>query len=112
MPGPSEENSEITQEIFEHLVQLAALELEPDEAEYLRQELNRQLQAIHDLESIELPDDLPITSHGVPYNGGRRPDLRPDEAAPSNFADDILDQAPEIDDRYIVVPDIPHAELE
>ncbi len=102
----------ITEEIFEHLVQLAALELEDEEAEYLRRELNQQLQAIRDLESIELSDDLPITSHGVPYSHDTRPPLRQDEAAPSNLADAILHQAPEVDERFIIVPDIPRTELE
>ena len=37
---------EITAEIFDHLVELAALELEAKEAEYLRAQLNSQLKAI------------------------------------------------------------------
>jgi hypothetical protein len=43
----SEENTNqpITQELFDHLVGLAALELSPQEAEYLRKELNNQLMA-------------------------------------------------------------------
>jgi aspartyl-tRNA(Asn)/glutamyl-tRNA(Gln) amidotransferase subunit C len=102
----------ISPEIFQHLVQLAALELDHDEAEYLRRELNQQLQAIRDLESIELPMDLPITSHGVPYVAETRPGLRKDESAPSDKADAILEQAPEVEDRFIVVPDIPRTELE
>ncbi|MFQ5922423.1 MAG: aspartyl/glutamyl-tRNA amidotransferase subunit C, partial [Anaerolineales bacterium] len=82
----------ITSEIFEHLVRLAALELDDEEAEYLRGELNQQLQAIRDLESIELPTDLPITSHGVPYSSATRPELRQDRAQPSDKADAILGQ--------------------
>ena len=102
----------ITKEIFEHLVRLAALELDDEEAEYLRRELNQQLQAIRDLESIELSEDLPITSHGVPYTTDTRPELRQDRATPSELADAILEQAPEVKERFIVVPDIPHTELE
>ncbi len=102
----------ITPEIFQHLVSLAALELDAEESEYLRRELNLQLQAIRDLESIELPTDLPITSHGVPYSSETRPELRQDHAEPSDKADDILEQAPEVEERFIVVPDIPHTELE
>lgn len=102
----------ITPEIFQHLVTLAALELDGDEADYLRRELNHQLQAIRDLESIELPIDLPITSHGVPYTEGTKPGLRADQSSPSDKADAILEQAPEVKDRYLVVPDIPHTELE
>ncbi len=102
----------ITPEIFQHLVSLAALELDAEESEYLRRELNQQLQAIRDLESIELPTDLPITSHGVPYSSETRPELRHDHAEPSAKADAILEQAPEVEERFIVVPDIPHTELE
>ena len=102
----------ITPEIFQHLVRLAALELDEEEAEYLRRELNQQLQAIRDLESIDLATDLPITSHGVPYSPESRPGLRPDRSEPSDKADAILEQAPEVEDRFFVVPDIPHTELE
>ena len=102
----------ITREIFQHLVRLAALELDVEEAEYLRRELNQQLQAIRDLESIELPTDLPITSHGVPYSTQTRPALRQDRTKPSDKADAILEQVPEVEERFIVVPDIPRTELE
>jgi aspartyl-tRNA(Asn)/glutamyl-tRNA(Gln) amidotransferase subunit C len=57
----------ITPDLFEHLVQLAALELEPEEAGYLRKELNNQLKAIHELEAIPLEKNTPLASHGVPY---------------------------------------------
>lgn len=102
---------EITPEIFEHLVLLAALELEPEEAEYLRRELNSQLNAIHELESIPLDPDTKITSHGVPYTQETTPPIRPDEWLPFEASDEIVDQAPENEDGYIIVPDIPHTEL-
>ena len=44
----------ITPDLFNHLVELAALELSEDEAEYLRQELNNQMKAIEELEAILL----------------------------------------------------------
>ena len=102
----------ITPEIFNHLVELAALELSPDETEYLRRELNGQLNAIRELENIVIDDQLPITSHGVPYHAGTAAALREDVAEPGSLADDILDQAPQLEGRYVVVPDIPHRELE
>jgi aspartyl-tRNA(Asn)/glutamyl-tRNA(Gln) amidotransferase subunit C len=108
---PNEEQ-EITVDIFNHLVQLAAFELGVDEASYLRSELNSQLKSIHELEAIEVDDEIPITSHGVPYTGAISQPLREDEIEPCEEADDILDQAPEVDDRFIIVPDIPHEELE
>ena len=60
-------SEEITREIFEHLVELAALELTPEEAEYIRQQLNNQLKVIHELEAIPLDSTANVTSHGVPY---------------------------------------------
>ncbi|HEY70874.1 MAG TPA: Asp-tRNA(Asn)/Glu-tRNA(Gln) amidotransferase subunit GatC [Anaerolineae bacterium] len=101
----------ITPEIFEHLVELAALDLDDEEASYLRRELNGQLKAIHELESIEVAEDIPITSHGVPYSEAISAPLREDVIASCKEADDILAQAPEVEDRLFVVPDIPHEDL-
>jgi len=71
----------ISQQTFDHLVGLAALELDQEQAAYLLRELNHQLKAIHELEAIPNPGE-------------------------------ILSQAPENRDGYIVVPDIPHTTLE
>jgi aspartyl-tRNA(Asn)/glutamyl-tRNA(Gln) amidotransferase subunit C len=101
----------ITPELFIHLVQLAALELTPEEAEYLRAELNNQLKAIHDLEAIPLAKDTPVTSHGVPYSPEITPPLRSDEWKADPAGGDIISQAPESENGYIIVPDIPHVDL-
>ncbi len=101
----------ITAEIFDHLVELAALELEPDEAEYLRAQLNSQLTAIRELEAMVIDPGVGITSHGVPYTPEMRAAPRADTVSSSDLADAILKQAPEVDGRYLVVPDIPHTEL-
>ena len=61
-----DESVEITRRVFDHLVALAAFELEHEEAEYLRGELNEQLRAIRELEAIPVEEDVPITSHGGP----------------------------------------------
>jgi aspartyl-tRNA(Asn)/glutamyl-tRNA(Gln) amidotransferase subunit C len=106
------ESDPITPEIFDHLVQLAAFEFDEEQAAYLRNQMNGQLHAIRDLEAIELPEDLEITSHGVSYTPEIRTAEREDEILPSDKADAILEQAPEVDDRYLIVPDLPHTELE
>lgn len=103
---------EISIEVFNHLVSLAALELDADQALYLRRELNLQLQAIHELEAIPLEENLPISAHGVPYQPAITPALRPDEWLPYADVADILSQVPELRDRYVVVPDIPHEKLD
>ena len=105
-------NDPITPEVFHHLVQLAALELTPEEGEYIRRQLNNQLKAIHELEAIPLDASITITSHGVPYTAQTSQPPRPDEWIPYPDVDELLAQAPQIEDRYIVVPDIPHTTLE
>lgn len=107
-----EMNDTITQEMFAHLVNLAALQLDAEEAEYLRQQLNNQLKAIHELEAIPLEENIAITSHGVPYTPATSPNPRDDTWRPYPNPEDILGQSPQAEDGYIVVPDIPHTNLE
>lgn len=102
----------ITPEMFAHLVNLAALELSPEEGEYIRQQLNNQLKAIHELAAIPLDDSLPLTSHGVPYTAAISQPPREDAWLPAPNPAEILAQAPQFDEGYIIVPDIPHAKLE
>lgn len=102
----------IDPELFTHLVQLAALELSKEEADYLRQQLNKQMKAINELAAIPLSENTPITSHGVPYTPQTTPPIRTDEWIPSVLAKDILEQAPVTQDGYVIVPDIPHTELD
>ncbi len=101
----------ITSHIFNHLVELASLELSEEEAEYLRRELNGQMKAIRELEAIQIADDVPITSHGVTYTPEISAPLREDRSEPWPGADDILAGAPQVEGRYVVVPDIPHEDL-
>jgi aspartyl-tRNA(Asn)/glutamyl-tRNA(Gln) amidotransferase subunit C len=108
-PDPIQD--EITPEVFAHLVRLAALELSPEEGEYLRRQLNNQLKAIHELEAIPVDAATPIAAHGVPYTAAIRPPVRLDVWQPCPRPEDILAQAPEIEDGYIVVPEIRHSDL-
>lgn len=105
-------SEQISPEVFDHLVLLAALELDLEEAAYLRRELNNQLNAIHELEAIPLDRSTPPTSHGVPYTTEISPSPRADEWDPYPRPADILAQAPETEDGYVLVPDIPHTDLE
>lgn len=102
----------ITSDLFKHLVALAALELSEEEAEYLRRELNNQMKAIEELEAIPLSEETPITSHGVPYSPQITPESRPDEWIACPNPEEIIAQAPVAKDGYVIVPDIPHTELE
>jgi aspartyl/glutamyl-tRNA(Asn/Gln) amidotransferase C subunit len=105
-------HDEIDKEIFDHLVDLAAFHLDPEEKEYLRKELNAQLNAIRELEALAVDEGVAITSHGIPYTQENSPPLREDVVEAASEADDIVEGAPETELRYIVVPDIPHEELE
>lgn len=98
-------------ETFEHLVKLASLELKPEEAEYLRKQLNAQLSSIRELAAIPLDDDVPASLHGLDYPDAESAALREDTWQPSTQAQAILDQAPDTRDGYIEVPDIPHQTL-
>lgn len=104
-------SDEITPELFQHLVELAALELSPEEADYLRRELNNQLRAIHELEAIPLDPNTPIASHGVPYTPEISPPLREDLVEPHSDPARLLETAPETADGYLVVPEIPHQRI-
>jgi aspartyl-tRNA(Asn)/glutamyl-tRNA(Gln) amidotransferase subunit C len=102
----------ITPEIFNHLVDLAALDLTPEQGEYLRRELNNQLMSVQELTAIPLSEDVPISLHGVPFPRAISPLLRPDQWMPYEDPERIIAQAPQSADGYIVVPDIPHTTLE
>lgn len=104
-------SDEITPELFIHLVELAALELSAEEGEYLRKQLNNQLKAIHELESIPVDLSTPVASHGVPYPIETSPGIREDIAVAYPDPRGLLVGAPETEDDYIVVPDIPHQDL-
>ena len=102
----------ITIETFEHLVKLAELELDPDEAEYLRQELNNQLDAIDQLQAIPLDEDVPLSLHGVSFIQEISQKLREDDWKPFENVKGILSQVPELVDDHITVPEIPTTTLE
>ena len=102
----------ITPETFNHLVKLAELDMDAEEAEYLRGELNNLLKSIKELEAIPLDDQVPLSLRGVPYSQANSQALRADEWKPFENVAGIIDQAPEVDDDHIIVPDIPHTRLE
>jgi aspartyl-tRNA(Asn)/glutamyl-tRNA(Gln) amidotransferase subunit C len=103
--------NEIDQETFAHLVRLAALELSQAEADYLRQQLNNQLKAVEELAAIPLDPETPVTLHGVSFTSEIRPPIREDEWVPFPDPEEILEQAPETEERHIVVPEITHTDL-
>lgn len=102
----------IDRETFDHLVGLAALELDQNQAEYLLRELNNQLKAIRELAAIPLDETVPASLHGIPYTTATSAAPREDTWLPHPAPAEIIAQAPETREGYIVVPDIPHTTLE
>lgn len=103
---------EISLALFEHLVELGAFAFDAAEADYLRRELNAQLKVIHQLETAPLAEDVPLASHGVTYSSQTSPALREDVWEPCDNPAEILAQVPQVEDGYIIVPDIPHTQLD
>ena len=93
----------ITREMFDNLVSLAALELNEEESEYLRTELNHQLAAVKELSEIPIDEDVQPSLHGIECQGNPP---RPDQWQPFPDPDAILALAPEREGRYFVVPEI------
>jgi len=104
--------AKITPDVFNRLAELASLELPTEEAEYLCKELNNQMVSIEVLESIPIEADAGTAAHGLPYTEINSASPRPDAAYPDPHRQEILDQAPELEDGYIVVPDISQEELD
>ena len=101
----------IEEPLFAELVQTAALDLSPDEAESLRTELNQQMDIIRQLELIPLDENLSPVIHGNPYPSEIRCELRKDEWVPFEHPEDIIAQAPVFQDGCIVSPDVPHQRI-
>jgi aspartyl/glutamyl-tRNA(Asn/Gln) amidotransferase C subunit len=104
-------DDQISIEVFNRLVELAALELSDEQAGYLHKQLNNQLRAIHELASIPIDSNLEANLHGVPYIAEARPVLREDKSIDCENTASILSQVPQYEDGHIVVPDIPHTTL-
>jgi aspartyl-tRNA(Asn)/glutamyl-tRNA(Gln) amidotransferase subunit C len=102
----------IDPETFSHLVDLASFEFEPDQADYLRGQLNNQLKTIDELAAVPLDETLPQEIHGLPYPPANNQALRMDESAAFPNRDALTGQFPKFEDGYVIVPDIPHEELD
>ena len=64
------------------------------------------------LESIPIDADTGAAAHGVPYSDYNSPVPRQEVSQKDPHRNAILNQAPELEDGYIVVPDISHEELD
>ena len=93
----------ITPELFEKLVDLAALELTDEERTYLFKEMNHQLASVESLRQIPIPEGSQPSLHGL-IPQGLPP--RKDEWKPFPHPEEIVALAPESEEGMIVVPDV------
>src|ERR1700683_1891813 len=85
----------------EHVAQLARLALSDEELEAFARELGVILEHVEDLAALDL-DDVEPTAHPLPLVNV----LRRDEVRPSLPRDEVLSQAPAVEDRRFRVPRI------
>lgn len=84
-----------------HVARLARLELTDDELGRFTQQLGAVLDHARDVEALDLAD-VPPTAHPLPIVNV----LRPDVVTPSLDRDEVLAQAPDVEDDRFRVPRI------
>lgn len=99
---------EIDKQVFEHLVSLAALKLTLEESEYLRGQMNQQLQVIHEMEQIPIEEKMVISSHGVQFTDVNSSGFRDDLINPNKPRLDLESLSQNVKENFIIVPEIPH----
>lgn len=85
----------------DHVARLARLDLTDDERERMRVELGHILEHAEKIQALDL-DGVPPTSHSVSIRNA----MRPDEVRPSLPPEEVLRNAPEVEDGRIKVPRI------
>ncbi|HEX2296310.1 MAG TPA: Asp-tRNA(Asn)/Glu-tRNA(Gln) amidotransferase subunit GatC [Actinomycetota bacterium] len=85
----------------DHVARLARLDLTDDERERMRAELTHILEHAEKIQALDL-DAVPPTSHSVSIRNA----MRPDEVTPSLSPEEVLANAPEVEDGRIKVPRI------
>ena len=101
----------IDKEIFNELIRIGRIGMDPEEAESLRFEMNRQMDVIRQLEAIPLDKEVRPVIHGNPYPKAIRCELREDIVKPFEDASTIIHEAPLSRDRFIVSPDVAHQKI-
>jgi aspartyl-tRNA(Asn)/glutamyl-tRNA(Gln) amidotransferase subunit C len=85
----------------DHVARLARLDLTGDERERMMVELGHILEHAERIQALDL-DGVPPTSHSVSIRNA----LRPDEVTSSLQQEEVLANAPEVEDGRIKVPRI------
>jgi aspartyl-tRNA(Asn)/glutamyl-tRNA(Gln) amidotransferase subunit C len=90
---------------IEHVARLARLELTDDEKARLREQLGVILEAAAKVSEVAT-DDVPPTAYAIPRSNV----LRPDEITPSLTVEEVLSNAPEVEDDRFKVPRVVEVE--
>jgi len=90
---------------IEHVARLARLELTDDERARLREQLGVILEAAAKVSEVAT-DDVPPTAYAI----ARSNVLRPDEITPSLTTEEVLSNAPEVEDDRFKVPRVVEVE--
>ena len=90
---------------IEHVARLSRLELTDDEKARLREQLGVILEAAAKVSEVAT-DDVPPTAYAI----ARSNVLRPDEITPSLTTEEVLSNAPEVEDDRFKVPRVVEVE--
>jgi aspartyl-tRNA(Asn)/glutamyl-tRNA(Gln) amidotransferase subunit C len=90
---------------IEHVAHLARLELVDEEKARLREQLGVILEAAAKVSEVAT-DDVPPTAYAIPRSNV----LRPDEITPSLTTEEVLSNAPEVEDDRFKVPRVVEVE--
>jgi aspartyl-tRNA(Asn)/glutamyl-tRNA(Gln) amidotransferase subunit C len=91
----------ITRDDVAHVARLARLQLTDEELDLFTGQLAKVLDHARDVEALDV-GDLPPTAHPYPL----RNVLRPDQVGPCLDRDEVLGQAPAVEDGRFKVPPI------
>ena len=90
---------------IEHVARLARLELTDEEKARLRDQLGVILENAAKVSEVAT-DDVPPTAYAIPRSNV----LRPDEVTPSLTVEEVLSNAPEVEDDRVKVPKVVEVE--
>jgi len=90
---------------IEHVARLARLELTDEEKARLRDQLGVILENAAKVSEVAT-DDVPPTAYAIPRSNV----LRPDEITPSLTTEEVLSNAPEVEDDRFKVPRVVEVE--
>jgi aspartyl-tRNA(Asn)/glutamyl-tRNA(Gln) amidotransferase subunit C len=90
---------------IDHVARLARLELTDEEKARLREQLGVILEAAAKVSEVAT-DDVPPTAYAIPRSNV----LRPDKITPSLTVEEVLSNAPEVEDDRFKVPRVVEVE--